>query len=118
SMSDSGDHNFSFSGLKTAVRYRVAEFKAEERTPQLMNDMCASFQRAVIEVLAAKSVGAARERGAALLTISGGVSCNQALRKEMALCCDGAGLQLLVAPPRLCTDNAAMIAFAAALRFH
>src|SRR2546421_12418835 len=49
SMLDSGDHNFSFSGLKTAVRYRLAEFKAEERTPQLISDMCASFQRAVIE---------------------------------------------------------------------
>jgi len=51
------------------------------------------------------------------LTMSGGVSCNQALRKELASRCAGAGLQLLVAPPRLCTDNAAMIAFAAALQF-
>ncbi|MFN2621347.1 MAG: tRNA (adenosine(37)-N6)-threonylcarbamoyltransferase complex transferase subunit TsaD [Chthoniobacterales bacterium] len=116
SMLDSGDHNFSFSGLKTAVRYRFAEFKTEERTPQLINDMCASFQCAVIEVLATKSVRAAKECGAALLTMSGGVSCNQALRKELALRCGCAGLQLLVAPPRLCTDNAAMIAFAAALR--
>ena len=118
SMLDSRDHNFSFSGLKTAVRYRLAEFKVEERTPQLINDMGASFQRAVIEVLATKSVRAAKECGAARLTISGGVSCNQALRKELALRCAHAGLQLLVAPPRLCTDNAAMIAFAAALRFH
>jgi len=117
SMLDSGDHNFSFSGLKTAVRYRLAEFKAAERTPQLINDMCASFQRAVIEVLATKSVRAAKECGTALLTMSGGVSCNQALRKELTLRCAGAGLQLLVAPPRLCTDNAAMIAFAAALQF-
>jgi N6-L-threonylcarbamoyladenine synthase len=117
SMLDSGDHNFSFSGLKTAVRYRLAEFKAEDRTPHLINDMCASFQRAVVEVLVTKSVRAAKECGAALLTISGGVSCNQALRKELALRCAQAGLQLLVAPPRLCTDNAAMIAFAAALRF-
>src|SRR3954471_8057637 len=49
SMLDSRDHNFSFSGLKTAVRYRLAEFA--ERTEQLVDDMCASFQRAVIEVL-------------------------------------------------------------------
>jgi N6-L-threonylcarbamoyladenine synthase len=118
SMLDSGDHNFSFSGLKTAVRYRLAEFPAEQRTPQLVNDMCASFQRAVIEVLVTKTVRAAMERGAILVTMSGGVSCNQALRKEMAERCDGAGLQLLIAPPRLCTDNAAMIAFAASLRFH
>ncbi|HEX4640943.1 MAG TPA: tRNA (adenosine(37)-N6)-threonylcarbamoyltransferase complex transferase subunit TsaD [Chthoniobacterales bacterium] len=118
SMLDSGDHNFSFSGLKTAVRYRLAEFPAEQRTPQLVNDMCASFQRAVVEVLVTKTVRAAMERGAILVTMSGGVSCNQALRKEMAERCDGAGLQLLIAPPRLCTDNAAMIAFAASLRFY
>src|SRR5947207_14925276 len=74
SMLDSGDHNFSFSGLKTAMRYRLAEFKAEERTPQLIDDIGASFQRAVIEVLATKSVRAAKEAGVALLTISGGVS--------------------------------------------
>ena len=115
SMLDSGDHNFSFSGLKTAVRYRLAEFPA--RTEQLVDDMCASFQRAVIEVLTKKTVRAAKECGASLVTMSGGVSCNQALRKEMADRCRAAGLQLLIAPPRLCTDNAAMIAFAASLRF-
>jgi N6-L-threonylcarbamoyladenine synthase len=117
SMLDSGDHNFSFSGLKTSVRYRLAEFASEQRTSQLVNDMCASFQRAVIEVLVAKTVRAANECGVTLVTVSGGVSCNQALRKEMADQCRGAGLRLLTAPPRLCTDNAAMIAFAAALRF-
>ncbi|HSV62398.1 MAG TPA: tRNA (adenosine(37)-N6)-threonylcarbamoyltransferase complex transferase subunit TsaD [Chthoniobacterales bacterium] len=117
SMLDSGDHNFSFSGLKTAVRYRLAEFKIDERAPQLVNDLSASFQRAVVEVLVKKTVRAAKECGVNLVTVSGGVSCNDALRKEMTLRCDRAGLQLRVAPPRLCTDNAAMIAFAAALRF-
>ena len=117
SMLDSGDHNFSFSGLKTSVRYRLAEFAHEERTSQLVNDMGASFQRAVIEVLVTKTVRAAKECGVTLVTVSGGVSCNQALRKEMADQCRRAGLRLLTAPPRLCTDNAAMIAFAAALRF-
>ena len=115
SMLDSGDHNFSFSGLKTAVRYRLAEFP--DRPKQLVDDMCASFQCAVIEVLVKKTVRAAKESGASMVTMSGGVSCNQALRKEMAERCDVAGLQLLIAPPRLCTDNAAMIAFAASLRF-
>jgi N6-L-threonylcarbamoyladenine synthase len=117
SMLDSGDHNFSFSGLKTAVRYRLAGFPAEERTPQLVDDMGASFQRAVVEVLVKKTVRAARECGAALVTMSGGVSCNRALRIEMAGQCDAAGLRLFIAPPQLCTDNAAMIAFAALLRF-
>ena len=117
SMLDSGDHNFSFSGLKTAVRYRLAEFPSEERTPQLVDDMCASFQGAVLEVLAKKTVRAAKEYGATLVTMSGGVSCNEALRKEMDERCRAAGLRLLSAPSRLCTDNAAMIAFAASLRF-
>jgi N6-L-threonylcarbamoyladenine synthase len=117
SMLDSRDHNFSFSGLKTAVRYRLAEFQDKELTPSLIADMSASFQAAAIEVLAKKTVRAANECGSKLVTISGGVSCNQALRKEMARRCDEAGLRLLTAPPRLCTDNAAMIAFAASLRF-
>jgi len=115
SMLDSRDHNFSFSGLKTAVRYRLAEHP--ERTEQLVADVSASFQTAVIEVLVKKTIRGAKESDARLVTISGGVSCNQALRKEMAKGCSNAGLQLLVAPPRLCTDNAAMIAFAASHRF-
>lgn len=117
SMLDSRDHNFSFSGLKTAVRYRLAEFQEAAPAPELIADMSASFQAAVIEVLTKKTVRAAKECGAKLVTISGGVSCNQALRKEMARGCGEAGLRLLTAPPRLCTDNAAMIAFAASLRF-
>src|ERR1043165_9226430 len=87
SMLDSGDHNFSFSGLKTAVRYRLAEFPADQRRPQLVDDMAASFQRAVIEVLVTKTVRAGKETGAALVTLSGGVSCNEALREEMAERC-------------------------------
>lgn len=117
SMLDSRDHNFSFSGLKTAVRYRLADFQPEQVTNQLVSDFSASFQRAVVEVLAKKTVRAAKECGATLVTMSGGVSCNQALRKEMAEHSGEAGLRLLTAPPGLCTDNAAMIAFAAALRF-
>jgi N6-L-threonylcarbamoyladenine synthase len=117
SMLDSRDHNFSFSGLKTAVRYRLADFEKEHGTPELVNDMCASFQRAVVEVLVKKTLRAAKECAATLVTMSGGVSCNQALRAEMEEQCRKAGLRLLTAPPRLCTDNAAMIAFAASLRF-
>jgi N6-L-threonylcarbamoyladenine synthase len=117
-MLDSRDHNFSFSGLKTAVRYRLADFPKEAAAPELVNDMSASFQRAVVEVLAKKTVRAAKECGASLVTVSGGVSCNQALRGELSERCNEAGVRLLTAPPRLCTDNAAMIAFAGALRFH
>lgn len=114
SMLGSGNHNFSFSGLKTAVRYRLADLGAISNDTS--NDLCASFQRAVVEVLVKKTLRAARGNGAKLVTISGGVSCNQALRTEMAEACDRAGLRLLTAAPRLCTDNAAMIAFAASLR--
>jgi N6-L-threonylcarbamoyladenine synthase len=117
SMLDSGDHNFSFSGLKTAVRYRLADLEAERGKPELMNDICASFQRAAVEVLVKKTLRAAAKCGARLVTVSGGVSCNQTLRSELSEGCDRAGIQLLTASPSLCTDNAAMIAFAGSLRF-
>ena len=97
SMLDSRDHNFSFSGLKTAVRYRLADFEKEREAPELVNDMCASFQRAVVEVLVKKTLRAAKECGATLVTMSGGVSCNQALRAELAEACGRAGLRLLMA---------------------
>lgn len=115
SMLDSGDHNFSFSGLKTAVRYRLADLGAISE--ETRDDLCASFQRAVLEVLTKKTLRAAKACGAKIVTVSGGVSCNQALRTEMKQACDQAGVRLLTAAPRLCTDNAAMIAFAASLRF-
>jgi N6-L-threonylcarbamoyladenine synthase len=115
SMLDSGDHNFSFSGLKTAVRYRLADLGAISE--ETRDDLCASFQRAVLEVLTKKTLRAARACAAKIVTVSGGVSCNQALRTEMDEACNRAGLHLLTAAPRLCTDNAAMIAFAASLRF-
>ncbi|HEX8898592.1 MAG TPA: tRNA (adenosine(37)-N6)-threonylcarbamoyltransferase complex transferase subunit TsaD [Chthoniobacterales bacterium] len=115
SMLDSGDHNFSFSGLKTAVRYRLAN--VELANAKVVDDLCASFQAAVVEVLVTKTVRAAKECDARLVTLSGGVSCNQALRSEMTERCREIGLRLVFAPVKLCTDNAAMIAFAASLRF-
>jgi N6-L-threonylcarbamoyladenine synthase len=114
SMLESGDHNFSFSGLKTAVRYQLA--KLPEISDGTRGDLCASFQRAVVEVLVKKTLRAARESGAKLVTVSGGVSCNRALRDQMSDACDRGRLKLLTAVPALCTDNAAMIAFAASLR--
>jgi N6-L-threonylcarbamoyladenine synthase len=114
SMLDSGDHNFSFSGLKTAVRYQIAKLGAI--SDDTRGDLCASFQRAVIEVLVKKTLRAARECGAKLVTVSGGVSCNRELRAEMRDACNRAGMKLLTAVSELCTDNAAMIAFAASLR--
>lgn len=112
SMLDSGDHNFSFSGLKTAVRYLLPKLEGD-----FVNDLCASFQRAVTEVLVRKTIRAARECGASLVTLSGGVSCNEELRSWMRAACDAAGLRFLAAAPSLSTDNAVMIGFAAGLRF-
>jgi N6-L-threonylcarbamoyladenine synthase len=115
-MLDSGDHNFSFSGLKTAVRYLLAKLPPS-RDEQTLADLCASFQRVAIEVLLRKTIAAAKASGAGLVTLSGGVSCNVALRSAMQSACDVAGLAFIAAPRSLSTDNAAMIAFAAHLRF-
>ncbi len=118
SMLDSRDHNFSFSGLKTAVRYLIAKLpppEAQER--QLIDDISASFQAAVVEVLVKKTIRAAQACGAQLVTLSGGVSCNCALRERMEIACVAARLNFIPAPRALCTDNAAMIAFAAGLRY-
>lgn len=109
SMLDSGDFHFSFSGLKTSVRYLLPKLAADTRT----EDLCASFQEAVVDVLTAKAVGAARSAGRKRIALSGGVSCNSRLREKMAETCRKAGLELLIADPKLCTDNAAMIAFVA-----
>lgn len=108
SMICSGDANFSFSGLKTAVRYLLPKVSGAD-----LADICASFQRAVVDVLVAKTIAAARASGQSLVTVSGGVSCNGKLRQRMSLGCEKAGLTVRFAEPRLCTDNAAMIAFAA-----
>jgi N6-L-threonylcarbamoyladenine synthase len=111
SMLHSGDSNFSFSGLKTAVRYLLPKLLHEDR-----RDLCASFQRAIVDVLVAKTIAAAPASGKRLVTVSGGVSCNGELRSRISLGCEAAGLALRFAEPRFCTDNAAMIAFAGMLR--
>ena len=121
-----GAENFSFSGLKTAVRYMLLNIRpGEERrltqTPynldeQMLRDLCASFQQAVIDVLVTKTIAAAQKYRVDLVTISGGVSCNQELRRQMRDASSRKGIEFKSAEPWLCTDNAAMIAFAALLR--
>ncbi|MEO6054870.1 MAG: tRNA (adenosine(37)-N6)-threonylcarbamoyltransferase complex transferase subunit TsaD [Chthoniobacterales bacterium] len=110
-MRDSGDYQFSFSGLKTAVRYLLEK---EKNISQ--QDLCASFQEAVVEVLVHKALAAARHFGHSRLAVSGGVSCNRRLRSCLSEACRNEGIELHFAEPWLSTDNAAMIAFAAALR--
>jgi N6-L-threonylcarbamoyladenine synthase len=111
SMIDSGDFHFSFSGLKTAVRYLLPKLEAPS-----LPDLCASFQEAVVDVLVAKTVCAAAVTGGKVIALSGGVSCNARLREKMSAACAERGLTLLVASPALCTDNAAMIGYVARLR--
>jgi N6-L-threonylcarbamoyladenine synthase len=111
SMLHSDDFAFSFSGLKTSVRYllpKLGDYSIE--------DICASFQEAVVDVLAAKTVRAAISAGRKVVAVSGGVSCNTRLREKLAFACGKSGLELLLAEPGLCTDNAAMIGYAATLR--
>ena len=121
SMLNSGDLNFSFSGLKTAVRYLLPKVvipseNASAARDDVLADLCASFQQAVIDVLRGKSLRALRQTNSRTLTLSGGVSCNCALREDLRAMCEKNGIEFLVAEPWLCTDNAAMIAFAAMLR--
>jgi N6-L-threonylcarbamoyladenine synthase len=112
SMLDSGDFSFSFSGLKTSVRYLLPKL-AEVPLP----DVCASFQEAVVDVLVEKTMRAARATRQRVVALSGGVSCNSRLREKMGAACKARGLELLIANPALCTDNAGMIGYVAALRF-
>lgn len=115
SFLDGRSLEFSFSGLKTAVLYELP--KLDLNSEQTLADLCASVQAAIIEVLVEKLVLAARATKSHLVAVSGGVSCNRGLRTALKARCDGLGLELLLAEPTLCTDNAGMIAFAAAQRF-
>jgi len=111
SMLSSGDFAFSFSGLKTSVRYLLQKM---DTVP--VADVCASFQEAVVDVLVDKTVRAALTTRRKIIAVSGGVSCNSRLREKLAAVCSARGIELLLAEPSLCTDNAGMIAYVASLR--
>lgn len=111
-MLKSDDLNFSFSGLKTSLLTHV------RKNPGFsIDDVCASFQEAIVDVLVEKTVRAARSVGARAVAASGGVSCNSRFRELLKERCKAAGLELLIAPPSLCTDNAGMIASLACYRW-
>jgi N6-L-threonylcarbamoyladenine synthase len=112
SMRDSGDLNFSFSGLKTSVRYFLDRGFDRGDLP----DICASFQEAVVDVLVDKLTAAALACAHPLVSVSGGVSANARLVERLTARCEAEGLALRLAPPVLRTDNALMIAYAAAHR--
>jgi N6-L-threonylcarbamoyladenine synthase len=106
--------NFSFSGLKTAVRFFYEKSGHMHSDPGWSHDLCASFQKAVIDVLVRKSLQATTVAKVSRLAVSGGVLCNRTLRDELELACYDAKIDLIVADPEFCTDNAAMIAGTAA----
>lgn len=103
------DDDFSFSGLKTSVRYFLRDRPGLADQDQPLRDLCASVQQAIVEVLVAKTVRAAKRCGVRCVTAAGGVTCNSSLRRQLATACAGERLSLRLAPAALCTDNAAMV---------
>jgi N6-L-threonylcarbamoyladenine synthase len=112
-MLHSGDLDFSFSGLKTAV---VMQVKDRALTAQVRADIAAEFQAAVVDVLVAKSIAALENCGVNHLVVAGGVGANLELRARLTRAGDRAGFKVYYPAPEFCTDNGAMIAFAAAMR--
>jgi len=106
---------FSFSGVKTSVARYVARQPARPAGQQV-KDVCAAFQAAVVEAMVRKAVRAARMEGVGTVVLAGGVAANRGLRARMAEECARRGIALFVPPLASCTDNAAMIAYAGALR--
>ena len=109
---------FSFSGLKTAVRYAAfgtpghGQPTAPELTPQRIANLAASFQEAAVDVLVGKVVQTTQRLELESVCVGGGVAANARLRERLAETCDRHGWQLTIAPMDLCTDNAAMAAIA------
>ena len=112
-MLHSGDLEFSFSGLKTAV---LTQVKGRALDAQARADIAAEFQAAIVEVLVAKSLAALKRSGLKQLVVAGGVGANLELRARLTQAAAGKGLRVFYPALEFCTDNGAMIAFAAALR--
>jgi N6-L-threonylcarbamoyladenine synthase len=114
-MAQSGDYDFSLSGLKTAVIRHVRAERSAGRDVSV-EDLAASFQEAVVDVQVLKTMAAAKATGVATVLLGGGVVANSRLRERMADEAEQRGLRLLYPSPELCTDNAAMIAAAGHFR--
>ena len=112
-MLHSGSLDFSFSGLKTAV---VTQVKAHTLDARVRADIAAEFEAAIVDVLVAKSLAALQQCGVAHLVVAGGVGANLQLRARLHQASSRQGFSVYFPPAEFCTDNGAMIAFAAALR--
>ncbi|HMA26781.1 MAG TPA: tRNA (adenosine(37)-N6)-threonylcarbamoyltransferase complex transferase subunit TsaD [Solirubrobacterales bacterium] len=104
--------DFSFSGLKTSLVYRVRDL-GPKRTERRQADLAASYQRAITDQLVTKLERAARSGDRPAIALGGGVAANAELRERTRALCDELGVRLKLVPISLCTDNAAMIASAA-----
>jgi N6-L-threonylcarbamoyladenine synthase len=113
-MLHSGNLDFSFSGLKTAVVTLVN--RLAPLSEQVRADIAASFEAAIVEVLVQKSLSALRASNRHELVVAGGVGANQRLRQTLTLAAEAVGAKVYYPPLALCTDNGAMIAFAGAMR--
>ncbi len=117
SLFDAESLDFSFSGLKTAVRYALVgpgrqDFRELQLSPQQVSDICASFQAAVVDAVVEKCLRAIRRTKLKRLCVGGGVAANQALRSALADASQRAQFELCIAQPQWCTDNAVMGAIA------
>ncbi|EHR72424.1 putative glycoprotease GCP [Burkholderiales bacterium JOSHI_001] len=112
----SGDLDFSFAGLKTAVLTQVRKL-GPEPTPQQLADLAAGTQAAIVEVLVKKSLAALKHTDLQRLVVAGGVGANAELRRQLNEACARRGVRVHYPELALCTDNGAMIALAAALRW-
>ncbi|HEU0199753.1 MAG TPA: tRNA (adenosine(37)-N6)-threonylcarbamoyltransferase complex transferase subunit TsaD [Burkholderiaceae bacterium] len=113
-MLSSGDFNFSFSGLKTAVL--TATRRAGNLCEQVRADLALAFVDAVVDVLAHKTFAALEAENLSTLVIAGGVGANRQLRERFSKVAAARGVALFFPPPELCTDNGAMIALAGLAR--
>ena len=110
----SGDLDFSFAGLKTAVLTQAKKLGAELEANKA--DLAASTQAAIVEVLLKKSLAALGQSGLKRLVVAGGVGANRSLREQLNAACAKRGVRVHYPELHLCTDNGAMIAMAAAMR--
>ena len=113
SMMHTPDYDFSFSGLKTSVRYFIAQHYPNEIPEQDMYDIAAGVQEAITDVLVYKTMRAASDTGAKAVVIAGGVSANSGLREKMKAAADKRGIKFVAPKMGYCMDNAAMIGFIA-----
>ena len=112
-----GTYDFSFSGLKTSIRYFLRDHPSLLDDRKAVSDLCASVQAAIVDVLVTKTIRAVKRLRVGCITASGGVTCNRALREQLADACAREQIHLRLADKSLCTDNAAMIGILAEQKF-